>query len=446
MGRVMQEKEVNPRNSLGWFMHKNFIQIGVMAGTLIGVLAIIIAVLGFQVKAGYDKAGITDYDWIAGVGVLICVCSLILILLIDITLFKMAGRIIGRINGSLEVIGTSISALAEGDLHTIPEYDRGDEFAPIADDIRNMTETLEKYVQDIAKTMTELSEKNMDISTGVAYIGDFQPIQEALVTIIQSMNELIGSLKEAIIGIRTGAQNMAETSTSLAEGASTQAGEIEHLVSNIDGVTKEISENAQKAGTVESISIKSMKIVEEGNHYMTRLLSAMDIIKKQSDDIANIIQMIVSISEQTQLLSLNASIEAARAGEQGKGFAIVADEIGKLANDCSEAVSNTGELIAKTMEAVNNGSELANQTADTLLKVVKSSGETTKLVKDISMACHKEEAAMKKILDGLKKIESVVENNSAASQESAAVSEELLAYIENLEGQIREYKLRQEKR
>lgn len=438
-----KEKNINRRESLKWFMHKNFVEIGVMAGTLIGVLAIIIAVLGFQVKAGYNKAGITDYDWIGAIGVLICVCSIILILLIDIVLFRMAGRIISRIGGSLEIVGTSISALSEGNLHTILEYNAEDEFAPIADNTRHTIETLQQYISDITETMMELSQKNMDISTGVEYIGDFKPIQESLTRIIQSINELIGSMKEAIIGIRTGAQNMAETSTSLAEGASSQAGEIEQLVAHIGNVTGEISENAHKAETVETISVKSMDIVEEGNDRMTQLLSAMDVIKQQSDDISSIIQVIVSISEQTQLLSLNASIEAARAGEQGKGFAIVADEIGKLANDCSDAVANTGELITRTMEAVENGSELANQTADSLSEVVKSSRETTNLVKDISKACQKEETAMKQILDGLKKIESVVESNSAASQESAAVSEELLAYIENMEGQIREYRLKE---
>ncbi len=435
-------REISRRDSLRWFMHKNFIEIGVMAGTLIGVLAIIIAVLGFQVKAGYNKAGVTSYNWIGAVGVLICVCSILLIILIDIVLFRMAGRIINRIHGSLEVVGTSISALSKGDLHTTLEYNANDEFAPIADNTRHTIETLQQYVEDIAITMKEFSQKNMDIDTDAEYVGDFKPIGEALVTIIQSINELIGSMKEAVVGIRTGAQNMAETSTSLAEGASSQAGEIEQLVSHIGNITKEISENAQKAGTVETLSVESMDIIEEGNDRMAQLLSAMEIIKKQSDDISNIIQVIVSISEQTQLLSLNASIEAARAGEQGKGFAIVADEIGKLANDCSDAVANTGELITRTMEAVENGSELANQTADSLSEVVKSASKTTKLVKDISKACKKEETSMKQILDGLKRIKSVVESNSAASQESAAVSEELLAYIENMEGQIREYRLK----
>lgn len=439
---VERTKEISKKDSLVWFMHKNFIQIGFMAGILIGVMAIIIAVFGFQIKAGYNRAGITTYDWVAVAGVVICTCSLVLLFLIDMALFKMAARTIARVNIPLEKISSSVSALAEGNLHTTLEYEVQDEFAPIVADTKHTIETLRMYIQDIERTLTSLAEKNMNIDTKIDYVGDFKPIQNSIFTIIESMNEIIGSTREAVKGIRTGAQNMTDTSASLAEGASIQEEEIEKLVSYVDTITADISKNAGKAANVGQISEQSMKVVEEGNNRMAELLEAMGVIKKQADAILNIIQIIVSISEQTQLLSLNASIEAARAGEQGKGFAVVADEIGKLATECGEAVANTGELITKTVEAVENGSEMANRTAEALREVVQSSNETTRLVKDIDTACHKEEQAMKQILEGAKKIESVVGGNSAASEESAAVSEELLAYVENLGAQMELYRLK----
>lgn len=442
--RVMAEKakEINKRDSLVWFMHKNFIQIGVMAGILIGVMAIIIVVFGFQIKAGYNRAGITSYDWVAVAGIVICICSFLLLFLIDMAMFGIAARTIARVNIPLEKISASISALAEGNLHATLEYDVQDEFAPIVANTKHTIQNLRLYIQDIEKTLTSLAEKDMDIDVDTEYVGDFKPIQNSILIIIESMNEIIGSTREAVKGIQTGAKNMTDTSTSLAEGASTQQEEIEKLVFHVGNVTRDISENADKAGNVELISEKSMKVVEEGNSRMVELLEAMEVIRKQADGILNIVQMIVSISEQTQLLSLNASIEAARAGEQGKGFAVVADEIGKLAAECAEAVANTGELITKTIEAVENGSDMANRTAETLREVVRSSSETTKLVRDIDTACHKEEEAMKQILEGVKKIEAVVEGNSASSQESAAVSEELLAYVENLEDQMERYRLK----
>lgn len=437
-----EAKEAKRKDSLEWFLHKNFIQIGCMAGILIGVLAIIIAVMGFQIKAAYNQAGITSHDWIAGIGVFICVCSLLLLLLIDISLFGMAAKTIKRMKSPIETISAAVSEFAQGNLHTVLEYDAQDEFTPIVENTKHTMETLRMYVGDIERVLTSLAGKQMDVEDDIEYIGDFKSIQTSIFVIIDSLNELIGSTKAAVDGIQAGSKNMADTSTSLAEGASLQASEIERLVAHIDGMTKDISGTAEKAANVQRLSEHSLYAVEEGNSRMEELLSAMAVIKKQADAILNIVQIIVAISEQTQLLSLNASIEAARAGEQGKGFAVVADEIGKLAMECSEAVANTGELIAKTMEAVENGNALADKTAEVLKEVVQSSKETTKLVKDIDGACHKEEQAMKQILDGVKKIETVVEGNSAASQESAAVSEELLAYVENLKEQLQQYQLR----
>lgn len=438
-----ETKKEKKKDSLEWFLHRNFIQIGFMAGILIGVMAIIIGVMGFQIKAAYHQAGITSHDWIAGAGIMISVCSLLLLFLIDMLLFGMAGKTIKRMKSPIETINGAVSNLAQGDLHTVLEYDVQDEFTPIAENTKHTVETLKMYVKDIERVLTGLAEKQMDVEEKIEYIGDFKPIQNSILVIIESLNEFLGSTREAVAGIQTGSKNMTETSASLAEGASRQATEIERLTAHIDGITKGISDTAEKAADVQRLSDHSMCVVEEGNSRMEELLSAMDVIKEQADAISQIVQIIVSISEQTQLLSLNASIEAARAGEQGKGFAVVADEIGKLAAESSEAVANTGELIAKTMKAVENGNDLAEKTAEVLKEVVQSSEKTTKLVKDIDGACHKEELAMKEILDGVKKIEVVVESNSAASQESAAVSEELFAYVENLKGQLDQYRLKQ---
>lgn len=235
---------------------------------------------------------------------------------------------------------------------------------------------------------------------------------------------------------------MAETASALAEGASMQSGEIKDLFEHINQVTVDIVENADNAEEVSSLANTSMLVVEEGNDHMHKLLQAMDMIKKQADDISNIIQVINSIAEQTQLLALNASIEAARAGEQGKGFAVVADEIGKLAAECGDAVDTTNALIGKTIQAVDSGSVLADETAGILKKIVEATSKTTSLVQGISDVCSKEEGNMKIIVRSIENIESVVANNAASSEESAAVSEELLAMVENMENQVKEYNLK----
>lgn len=437
-----QQESIDKKSSLGWFLHKRFIIIGFILGILMFICAVIIIRLAFLIRDIYRGMGDSSKDWLAIAAVAIGILAVAVVVAVDLVLNKMAVTIIDRITVPLGDIGGSIQDLSKGKLDTTISYNERDEFKIIADSTLATIAELKLYIDNISETLNQMSDKNMNLSVDVDYEGDFLPIKNSIETIIDSMNALLGGMQESMNVIREGAKNMTETASSLAEGAAAQTNEIQELFDHINQVTEDIVENANNAQKVAVLANESMSVVEEGNNQMQQLLEAMEIIKKQSDDIADIIQVINSISAQTKLLSLNASIEAARAGEQGKGFAVVADEIGKLAGDCGNAANTTNELISKTIQAVNAGGSLADETAGVLKKIVDSTAETTKLVEDISAVCSKEEGNMKVIIQGIERIEDVVSGNAASSEESAAVSEELLAMVENLEDQIREYQLR----
>lgn len=441
---VQKIKEIgmDKKRTLEWFLHKRFVTIGLIIGIIVFISSAIIIELSFQIRNIYRAAGDYSHDYVAILGLVIGVAAVAVIMVVDVILNKMALKIIKKIKVPIDDISESIQDLSEGKLDTEITYNERDEFGTITANTITTIVELKKYIQNISETLNRLSDKNMNLTVDIDYVGDFQPIKESIETIIASLNTLLGDMQESMSGIRTGAQNVAETAALLAEGASTQTNEIQDLFTHIDQVTDDIVVNAGNAEKVAVLAKESMNIVEEGNDQMLQLLTAMGSIEKQAADISNIIQVINSISEQTQLLALNASIEAARAGEQGKGFSVVADEIGTLANECGEAVEATNDLISKTIQAVNVGSSLADETAGVLKKIVESTKETTQLVGHISEACSAEEGNMKIILKGIENIDSVVSNNAAASEESAAVSEELLALVETLEGKIKEYHLK----
>ena len=438
----LEKSAVEKKSSLEWFLHKRFVAIGVIMGVLMVLCSTIIIRMSFLLRNVYREAGDNTKEWIPVAGLAFGVLVIVVIVMVDIVLNKMAMAVINKIKIPLDDISTSIHDLSQGNLDTVISYTERDEFGTIVDNTAATIVELRKYITNISDILTQMSDKNMAMSVDIDYVGDFLPIKESIEKIIDAMNSLLGGVLESMDVIRTGAKNMAETASSLAEGASTQSNEIQNLFNHISQVTDDIVENAEKAEKVAVLANESMAVVEEGNNQMIHLLDAMEIIKKQADDISNIIQVINSISEQTKLLSLNASIEAARAGEQGKGFAVVADEIGKLAEECGDAVDTTNELINKTIQAVNAGGTLADENAGIFKKIVNSTTETTRLVGDISKVCSKEEGNMKVIVSGIENIDSVVSNNAASSEESAAVSEELLAMVENLEGQIQEYQLK----
>ena len=169
----------------------------------------------------------------------------------------------------------------------------------------------------------------------------------------------------------------------------------------------------------------------------------MSKINAASLEIANIIQTIEAIADQTSLLSLNASIEAARAGEAGRGFAVVAGEIGHLASQSSEAVEDTRRLIETASSEVESGNRIADETAQALQAIINGISEIVKAVEEVADNSSQQNGAMQQINQAIEQISEVVQSNSAAAEQSSATSEELSAQAIELNDMIEMFKLAQ---
>ena len=169
-------------------------------------------------------------------------------------------------------------------------------------------------------------------------------------------------------------------------------------------------------------------------------------ISSCSGEIQHIIKTIDDIAFQTNILALNAAVEAARAGTAGKGFAVVADEVRNLAAKSADAVKDTTELIEKTLRVVESGSRLTGLTKDSLYSVVEGAENVTRNIKAISSASTEQQLAINTIRDSIEQISTVVQSNSATSEESAAASEELASQAQVLKGLIGNFQLKKNTR
>ena len=141
---------------------------------------------------------------------------------------------------------------------------------------------------------------------------------------------------------------------------------------------------------------------------------------------------ISSIAGQTNLLSLNASIEAARAGEAGRGFAVVAEQVKNLAEQSTEAAGETTKLIESTIDAVNKGIAIAEETEASMDQVMEEAEASTKRMVDMAQALQAEVSSVQQIDENIAHVAGIVDNNSASSQETAAVSEEQSAQVHTM--------------
>ena len=335
--------------------------------------------------------------------------------------------------------------LSSGNLKIDSTYDSKDEMGEMSRDLTNSIQMLISYINDITNTLEKLSNGTLDIhlDTSIEYVGDFAPIQKSIKNIIDSLNTIFVNMHQSIGSISNGSEQLSLTTQMLSEGSADQAEAVEKLFDNFTGILEQVRKNTKNAEKANEFSNNTKKIVKDGNNKMDELMESMREITISSKQIAAIISTIEDIASQTNLLALNAAIEAARAGEAGKGFAVVAEEVRQLAEQSSEAVSNTTKIIENSLSLVVNGENLAKETSASLNIIVKNVDDTANLVKEITIASENQTEAISQMTAGVHKISEVVQTNSATAEELAASTEELVSQTQLIESEMSKYTLRE---
>jgi methyl-accepting chemotaxis protein len=208
--------------------------------------------------------------------------------------------------------------------------------------------------------------------------------------------------------------------TQVTSGARGQLNELEQVtlaqaesVKAIDMVTEHIRNARSKADTTNAL-------VFEGQAAVTQLQSVVEAIIQNSEKINQFTEVITQISNRTHILSLNAAIESARAGEHGKGFMVVAQEVGKLAENAALNASQISDIVKKATEVASEGHKATSTVHKCMVSIQDEVKTTSQLVSSVSVAMDEQQSSIRQIEKNIAKLHTIASGNSAAAEQMSA--------------------------
>lgn len=383
----------------------------------------------------------------SSMSVICIILIIVIVMIIAAAMFysiRMGTNIANGISKPLIQLSDRLEEFAKGDLFSpFPTADTEDEVADMTASANDMAQSLDFIISDLEHVLGKMADSDYTVRSkdGSRYVGDFRQLFDSTKKMRDCMIETMRFIEESSVQVTEGSNHLSQTSLSLAEGATEQAGAVEELQATITTIAEEAQKAAISADEAYKQSQRYADVANNSSDDMKEMVEAMERINETSQKIGNIISEIESIASQTNLLSLNASIEAARAGEAGRGFSVVADQIRQLAEQSSQSAIDTRSLIEGSMQEIDNGNKVADRAVASIEVVVEGIRKVAVSSKELSIASANQAKTMKEAESGINQISDVIQTNAAVAEESSATSDELASQAAALDALIAKFEL-----
>lgn len=328
--------------------------------------------------------------------------------------------------------GGVVDSAAAGDFSQRVTVEFSDpQLSGLAASVDRLVSVFDRSIVEIGQVLSAVAAKDLTRRASGRFEGALLRLVEDVNAVGEGLAEVVSSLRQASRSLRTATGEMLSGANELAERSTRQATSIEQTSATVGQLARTVVENAERARTARSVIFKLTETAEDGGRLMERATDAMSRITQSSTQIYDIVGLIEDIAFQTNLLALNASVEAARAGDAGKGFAVVAIEVRRLAQSAAQASDQIKNLIELSGQNVQNGSKLVADLDGRFADMIASARSSNELMGLITSACDDQ-------VNALHAVAQTVRDVDGATQQNAALVEELNAAIEQTQLQARD--------
>ncbi len=266
--------------------------------------------------------------------------------------------------------------------------------------------------------------------------------------LLHALSDMKDHLSHIVDNVRQGSEGVSIASTEIAQGNNNlsarteqQASALEETAASMEELSATVRQNADNARQANQLAQSASIVAIQGGEVVNQVVETMKGINDSSRKIADIIGVIDGIAFQTNILALNAAVEAARAGEQGRGFAVVASEVRSLAGRSADAAKEIKSLITDSVGRVELGSTLVDKAGVTMTEVVSSIKRVTDIMGEISTASNEQSQGVAQVSEAVTHMDHATQQNAALVEEMAAAADSLKSRAQELVSVVSVFKL-----
>ncbi|KIL49522.1 methyl-accepting chemotaxis protein [Jeotgalibacillus soli] len=334
-----------------------------------------------------------------------------------------------RLKKRLNAVSTALNGAGNGDFTTEIVDNTGDELTEVGNSYNQMRGNLQGMIQEVLKTSEQVAASSEELTAGAEQTSlATEQITEIIQQVASNAENQTASVEQsetALEEVTIGINNIAERSTHIAEKGSYA------------------TDKAKKGGDLVGSTAAQMNTIHDSVNVSAEV---MELLDERSKEIGKITNVITDIANQTNLLALNAAIEAARAGEHGKGFAVVADEVRKLAeqsqlsstqisaliNEIQVDMSRSNESITQVKAEVQEGLGIVQDTQESFKEIISAMEDIGYQINDMAATAQQMSASAEEVTATVSGITTSSKENAMHSQGVAASTEEQLASMEEI--------------